>query len=54
VRRVVALTLYDMMGRLARHHAQVSGESPAYYNAARGIYAQGGEIYALNSKAKLN
>jgi hypothetical protein len=44
VPRVVALTLYDQMGRLSRHAAQVAGESPAYYNSHRGIYSQAGEV----------
>jgi hypothetical protein len=44
VSRVVALTLYDQMGRAAKHAAQVAGESPAYYSASRGIYSQAGEV----------
>jgi hypothetical protein len=44
VTRSVALTLYDLMGRAARHHAQIAGESPAFYSASRGIYSQAGEV----------
>lgn len=47
VTRAVALTLYDQMGRAARHHAQIAGESPAFYSMHRGIYSQGGEVGAF-------
>jgi hypothetical protein len=39
VSRAQAATLLDMMGKARKHHAQVNGESPAYYDQNRGAFS---------------
>ena len=49
VTRAQAQTLYDMMGKARKHHAQTLGESPAYYDANRGAFSYMGGVPAGGS-----
>jgi hypothetical protein len=53
VSREVAQTLYDQMGKAVKHHAQIAGESPAYYNASQGVYMWQGGV-ATGSHGRTN